>query len=108
MLKHNIVEDPDKEQDIMDEEVATQDPVFRYDKLAKYFKDQGDERMAQYYMALSAITIEKTVERAIMAELMPPEQLMGEKPPIESPLSPQANVAGIAAEPQRPDGLEGV
>lgn len=95
MLKHNIVEDPDKEQDIMDEEVAAQDPVFRYDKLAKYFKDQGNDRMAQYYMALSAITIESTVQRAIEAELIPPE--MPSKPPI---VSPQAETGKIGAEPR--------
>ena len=100
MTKHNIVEDPDRELDIMDEELAAQDPVLRYDKLAKYFKDQGDERMAQYYMALSAITIEKTVQQAIMAQLMPPE-VPGEgekKPPV---ISPQQNVMKIATEPQK-------
>jgi len=95
MLKHNIVEDPDKEQDIMDEEVAALDPVFRYDKMAKYFADQGDERMAQYYMALSAITIENTVKRAVMAELIPPGMPEGEKPPIQTP---QMETGQIAAE----------
>lgn len=104
MLKHNIVEDPDKEQDIMDEEVAAQDPVFRYDKLAKYFKDLGTpegNRMALYYEALSAIVIESTVQKAMMAELMPPgmaggqEGTMPPKPPI---ISPQANAAKIATE----------
>lgn len=98
MLKHNIVEDPDREQDIMDEEVAAQDPVFRYDKLAKYFKDQGNDRMAQYYMALSAITIENTVQRAIMAELMPPEA-----PPKPPGITPQAETGRIAGEMREAD-----
>jgi hypothetical protein len=74
MTKHNIVEDPDREMDNMDEEIASEDPVFHYDKMAKYFKDQGNERMAQYYMALSAITIENTVKKAMMAQLMPPQE----------------------------------
>lgn len=103
MTKHNIVADPDKEMDIMDEEFAAQDPVFKYDKLAKYFKDQGDERMARYYMALSAITIENTVKKAIMAQLMPPEEISGDgtKPPAVPP-SPQAEAARKTAEIQRP------
>jgi len=94
MLRHNIVEDPDREQDIMDEELAAQDPVFMYDKMAKYFKDQGDERMSRYYMALSAITVESTVKKAIMAELMPPEAAA--KPPI---VSPQMQTGRVGAEP---------
>jgi len=105
MVKHNIVEDPDLEQDKMDEELAAQDPVFKFDKLAKYFKDQGTEegdRMAQYYAALSAITIEKTVKDAIMRSLVPSggEQPPGE-PPVGVPLSPQAEVGRIASEPMR-------
>ena len=110
MLKHNIVEDPDREQDIMDEEVAAQDPVFRYDKLAKYFKDQGNDRMAQYYMALSALTIENTVQRAIMAELIPPEMAGGGEEPAKPPLvSPQMETGQIAAQPRemRGAGLRG-
>ena len=95
MLKHNIVEDPDREQDIMDEEVAAQDPVFHYDKLAKKFKDDGNDRMAQYYMALSAITIENTVKKAIVAELIPPEEKPPPKPAI---VSPQMQAGEIAAE----------
>ncbi len=97
MLKHNIVEDPDREQDIMDEEIAAQDPVFRYDKLAKYFKDMGTpegDRMANYYIALSAITIEKTVKQAIAAELMPPQQEAPPKPTIQTP---QAEAGQIGA-----------
>jgi len=97
MLKHNIIEDPDREQDIMDEEVAALDPVFKYDKLAKYFKDQGNDRMAQYYMALSAITIESTVKKAIMAELIPPEMEEPAKPPVGSP---QMEAAQVAAQPR--------
>ena len=105
MVEHNIVEDPDLEQDKMDEELAAQDPVFKFDKLAKYFKDQGTEegdRMAQYYAALSAITIEKTVKDAIMRSLVPSggEQPPGE-PPVGVPLSPQAEVGRIASEPMR-------
>ncbi len=97
MLKHNIVEDPDKEQDIMDEEIAAQDPVFRYDKLAKYFKDMGTpegDRMAEYYMALSAITIENTVKKAIAAELMPPQPEILPRPVIQTP---QAEAGRIGA-----------
>jgi len=105
MLKHNIVEDPDKEQDIMDEEVAAQDPVFRYDKMAKYFKDLGTpegDRMAEYYMALSALVIENTIKKVMMAELMPPEVsgAGAPKPLVKSPLSPQAEAGGIGAEPR--------
>ena len=102
MLKHNIVEDPDKEQDIMDEEVAAQDPVFRYDKLALYYKDKGDERMALYFMALSKLTIENTIKRAIMEEQIPPEAEAPPKPPI---ISPQAEAGRIAAEPGRGAGI---
>lgn len=100
MLKHNIVEDPDKEQDIMDEEVAAQDPVFRYDKLAKYFKDMGTpegDRYALYYEAMSALLIESTIKKAMMAELIPPEP---EVPPKPSIISPQMQAGEIAAEPR--------
>ena len=100
MLRHNIVEDPDREIDIMDEEVAAQDPVFRYDKLAKYFLDQGDDRMAQYYMALSALTIENTVKKAMMAELMPPQGTEGGGAPRPPTISPQAETGGIMAQPR--------
>jgi len=93
MVKHNIVEDPDRELDIMDEETASQDPVLKYDKLAKYFKDQGDERMALYYQALSEITIEKTVQQAVMQQLMPAQG----KPPVASP---QMETGNIAAQPR--------
>lgn len=96
MLKHNIVEDPDREQDIMDEEVAAQDPVFRYDKLAKLYKDKGTpegDRMALYFMSLSALTIENTIKKAVMAELIPTET---EEPPKPPAVSPQMETAGIA------------
>ena len=103
MLKHNIVEDPDREQDIMDEEIAAQDPVFRYDKLALHFKDKGTpegDRMSQYYMALSALTIEGTVKRAIMAELMPPQMPGAGEVPTKPPIvTPQAEAGFIGAEP---------
>uniref|UniRef100_A0A6M3K297 Portal protein n=1 Tax=viral metagenome TaxID=1070528 RepID=A0A6M3K297_9ZZZZ len=95
MVKHNLVDDPDREMDIMDEELAAQDPVLKYDKLAKYFSDQGDDRMAQYYMALSAITIENMVKQSMMAQLMPPEETTG-KPPI---VSPQMQTRQIASQP---------
>ena len=88
----------------MDEEVAAQDPVFRYDKLAKYFKDTGEDRMAQYYMALSAITIENTVKRAIMAELIPPEE--EDKPPKSPMVSPQMQTGGVAAQPRAAGEVE--
>jgi len=100
MLKHNIVEDPDREIDNMDEELASQDPVLKYDKLAKYFTDQGDDRMAQYYMALSAITIQKTVEQAIMAQLMP-ETIPGEGEKKPTTVSPQMNAMNVAVQPQK-------
>jgi len=94
-IKHNITNDPDRAQDEIDEELAAQDPVLRYDKMAKYWKDQGNERMAQYFMALSAITIEKFVKQAMMEGLMPEEE------PKPSVVSPQMQTANIATEPQR-------
>ncbi len=101
MVKHNIVEDPDREIDAMDEELASHDPVFQYDKLAKYFKDLGTpdgDRMAQYYMALSAITIEKTVKQAIAQQLIPPPApVTPGKPPV---ITPQAEAGRVVAEPQ--------
>ena len=100
MVKHNIVADPDLEIDKIEEEIASQDPVLRYDKLAKYFKDQGNDRMAQYYVALSALTIEGTVKKAMMAELMPQEE--GAKPPT---VSPQAQVGNMASTLRSPGSV---
>lgn len=88
MVKHNIVEDPDREMDAMEEEEASLDPVFRYDKMAKYFKDQGDDRMALYYESLSALTIENTVKQAVMQQLMPPAA-PGQNPPGVEATEPQ-------------------
>ena len=102
MVKHNIVEDPDKEFDKMDEEKAAEDPVLQYDKLAKYFKDQGGEigdRYALYYEALSAITIESTVRKAMEASLIPP-QVPGEGEIKPSTISPQMSAANLAAQPR--------
>ena len=102
MVKHNIVEDPDREQDIMDEELAGQDPVLKYDKLAKYWQDQGDDRMALYYIALSKITIENTIRQAVM-ESQPPEQsaVEGGVPGI----TPQANAANIGVQGQNMENV---
>ena len=87
-MKHNIVNDPDETQDQIDEELASRDPVFQYRKLALYFHDQGEEDMAQYYMAQSAILIKATVDAAVKQALIPlqPGGNGGsEQPPINSP-----------------------
>ena len=94
-LQHNIVDDPDREQDIMDEEEAVRDPVFRYEKMAKYYKDQGEDEMARYYMALAKLVAQQTIQKAVMAELMPPEEM--KKPSV---ISPQMEAERIATEPQ--------
>lgn len=110
-LQHNIVEDPDREQDIMDEEEAANDPndpVFKYLKKAKYFKDlgtkEGDE-MALYYESLSRLFVQQTIQKAVLAQLMPPVEQMGgdgKKPPV---ISPQAEVGRIQAEPRGLGGM---
>ena len=97
MLKHNIVEDPDREMDIMDEELAAREPMFRYVKMAKYFKDMGTtegDLMARTYMSLSSLVQENVLKKAMLAEIMPEEE---KKPPI---ISPQAEVAGVAEQPR--------
>ena len=97
-VKHNIVNDPDETQDQIDEELASRDPVFQYRKLALYFHDQGEEDMAQYYMAQSAILIKATVDLAVQKSLIPAQAPGNGQTPISFPLSPQAQVANIASQ----------
>ncbi len=94
-LQHNIVADPDREQDIMDEEEAARDPVHNFRKQAKYWLDKGDEEMAAYYKALSTLAVQRTIQEALKAELLPEEET---KPPV---ISPQTNTSRIATEPQQ-------
>jgi len=108
-VRHNIVEDPDREQDIMDEELAAQDPVFQYDKLAKYFKDQGTpegDKYAQYFLALEALTIDKTINEARAKALLPSASLRTSPPapsqvPLPPDINPLAQAGKIAAEPRQ-------
>ena len=107
MIKHNIVNDPDETLDQIEEEQASQDPVFQYRKLAKYFHDQGEEDMAQYYLAQSAILIKATVDLAVRQQLMPMLPPGGNGGGAAGILSPQAQTGKIAAEPLNPAALGG-
>ena len=98
MADHNIVRNPDKEMDNIEEELASQDPVFRARKLAKYFHDQGEDDMALYWEAVSAITIKGAIEQAMMAGLMPGTPGEGEQKP--SIVSPQMETGNIASQPR--------
>jgi len=99
-LQHNIVDDPDREQDIMDEELAAQDPLFRFKKMAKYFIDEGDDEMALAYDAIARLAAQRLMQQvtaeSMMNEMMPEEG--GEpKPPV---VSPQMQTGQIANQPQ--------
>lgn len=63
-VQHNIVQDPDAEAEKIDVELAEQDVVTRYDKLAAMYADlrtpDGDRR-ALYYQAMAQIEIDKAL-----------------------------------------------
>jgi len=70
MMKHNIVEDPDLEMEMMKAEIAEQDPIFRFDMMAAMFADLGTpegDRRAMYCRKMAEIMIDKT----LMGELTP-------------------------------------
>jgi len=93
MLQGKIVEDPDIEMDAIDEEIANQDPVFRFDKIGKKFADLGTpegDRRALYYQKMSDIFIERVITEGIL----PGE---GRKPAPGN--TAQAQTAKVAAEP---------
>lgn len=98
MTKHNIVEDPDKEMEIMAQEkhidIAAQDPVLHNQELANYYIDQGNEEMALYHMTLAKVAIEATISGMMGGTAKPSEE---KKLPV---VSPQQNVMRIATEPQ--------
>ena len=98
MVKHNIVADPDKTMDEIQEErhyaMASQDPVLHNRELANYYKDQGNEDMALYHMELASIAIKATIQ-GMMGAVAPPDET--KKPPV---VSPQMEAGRIATEPQ--------
>ena len=101
MLNGNLHKDPDREMDKMDEELAAQDPLFRYRRLAKYWKDQGTpegDEAALLYMSLCKIAMESTVRRAMLSFAAPPEMTpVMNRPPT---VSPQMETGAIAAQPE--------
>lgn len=100
MVKHNIVEDPDREMEIMDEEkhkeMAATDPVMHNKELANWYKDKGNEEMALYHLTLAQIAIQATIEGMMGGATPTGEE--EKKPPT---ISPQMQTAKIATEPQK-------
>lgn len=98
MVEHNIVADPDRTLDEIDEEkhkeLAATDPVMHNKELANYYKDQGDDEMALYHLKLAEIAIEATI-----AGMMGVTTPGGEKKP--STVSPQMNAMKTVTEPQQ-------
>jgi hypothetical protein len=99
-LKHNLSPDPDRTQDKMDGELAKNDGVYRFTMQAKYWLDQGDKEMADYYLArrngLIRLTIAK--EAAQIAQLSQPAAPSAAGLP-GMPLTPQAQVGQMQGEP---------
>jgi hypothetical protein len=99
--KYNIVEDPDKEQDSIDEEnastIASQDPVLVYDTLALKYKGYGTpegDRWALYYEAKAGLAMQEAIMMAQQKGLVP-------QTPQGTPPPPQAEPPRIAQEPIR-------
>jgi len=99
MTQHSIVKDPDKERDIMDEELAANDPLWKWDKMAKKFLDRGDERTALACQVLQKATIEELIKQGLVSTLMP----QGQRPKPPS-VSPQMNAMRVATEPMNQGG----
>lgn len=107
MVAGNIHANPDKEMDNMEEELASQDPVFKNRKLAKYFHDQGEDDMALYFQALSKIEIMRVVAGAGMEMQAEVPGGAGSKPPVITPRapSPQAEIMRQTTAPQQITGV---
>ena len=109
MTKHNIVEDPDHEMDLMEQEshalMASRDPVQHNLGMAAFFKDKGDTEMALYHTTLAQGAIKLSVQ-AIIKELMggqmadaPPQSGGNGGSPQPVAENPDAMAGRMAAEP---------
>jgi hypothetical protein len=108
MQKHNIVDNPDAEMELIQMELAEQDPVFRYDYWAKSFADKANPddpedynaRMALYCEKVSRIMIDKTIQGELMPPMMPSA---GQNNPMSTP---QTQSGYLAAQARRTGGYE--
>lgn len=99
-IQHNIVPDPDKENDRIDEEKAKDDPLFYYDNIAKYYRDKDDEGMALAYESISRLIAQRMMQQATVESLLPQGGEGGNKNK-PSVVSPQMNFMNEATQPQR-------
>ncbi len=110
MVKHNIVQDPDREMDNIANEKAAMmsmsDPVYYNNQMAKFYKDQGDEQMALYHQELAREAIDAKVQELLRRKQALTMPVTEENKP--STISPQAETGAIAKEPLRQLGVTGM